>query len=174
MGVVAIQITGKMAFDSTDCSSEQQDYSDVIWTSWRLESPTTPLFLQPLVWAHIKEKSRASRHWPFVRVIHRRTGGFPHKGRESTDPPVVSPHKGPVMLKTFPLDDVVVDLCEGNLYPVGNISGTLTILSIRLEQNNMLRVDDVLFIGVSRHIIFCVLRLNITLTGPNDYYTWDQ
>ena len=39
-------------------------YSDVIWTQWRLKSPASLLFAQPLVQAHIKENIKAPRHWP--------------------------------------------------------------------------------------------------------------
>ena len=34
------------------------------WSRWCLESPSSWLFAQPFVQAHIKENSKAPRHWP--------------------------------------------------------------------------------------------------------------
>ena len=49
---------------------------------WRLRSPGSQLFAQPLVQAHIKENIKALRHWPLW-------------GESTGDRPVDSPHKGP-------------------------------------------------------------------------------
>ena len=51
-------------------------------------------FIQPFVQAQIKENIKAPRHWSFVRGIDQW--------------PVETPHKGPVMWKMFPFDDVIV------------------------------------------------------------------
>ena len=34
------------------------------WTRWRLKSPASPMFTQPLIRAQIKENIKAPRHWP--------------------------------------------------------------------------------------------------------------
>ena len=34
------------------------------WARWRLQSPTSRLFVQPLIQAQIKEHIKAPRHWP--------------------------------------------------------------------------------------------------------------
>ena len=78
------------------------DWSNCIWVffitvpsqraRWRLKSPASRLFTQPFVQTQIKETIKAPRHWPFVWGIHRWS--------------VNSPHKGPVMWKMFPFDDV--------------------------------------------------------------------
>ena len=39
--------------------------SDVIKAPWCLQSPTSPLFTQPFIQAHIKESIKAPRHWTF-------------------------------------------------------------------------------------------------------------
>ena len=65
--------------------------SDVTWASWGLRSPGTWLFIQQV---NSNENLKASHHWPFVRGIHQ--------------PLVDSPHKGSVMLKTFPCYDIIM------------------------------------------------------------------
>ena len=57
------------------------------WTWWHLKSPASRLFTQVLIQAQIKENIR----WP-----------------------VNSPHKGPVMWKMFPFDDVIMYMCPAN------------------------------------------------------------
>ena len=64
------------------------------WARWRLKSPASPLFTQPLILAQIKEKNQSSASLAFVREIDRW--------------PVNSPHKGPVTRKMFPFDDVIM------------------------------------------------------------------
>ena len=68
------------------------------WAWWRFKSPGSRLFTPPFIRAQIKENVKAWRHgpfkWDFVREIHRW--------------PVNSPHKGPVMRKMFPFDDVIM------------------------------------------------------------------
>ena len=62
---------------------------------WRLKSPTSRLFTQPFVQAHIKESMKASRHWSLC----------------DGKPPVIggdSPHKRPVTRKMFPFDDFIM------------------------------------------------------------------
>ena len=54
------------------------------------------LFAQPCVQAHIKENIKSPRHWLFVKRIHRW--------------PVDSPHKGPVLRKMDPFDNVIMPL----------------------------------------------------------------
>ena len=71
-------------------------YSDVTWTSWRLKSPATSLFVQPLVQVHIKEKHQSPTSLALVRGIHRW--------------PVGSPHKGPVMRKMFLFADAIMEI----------------------------------------------------------------
>ena len=39
-------------------------YNDVIMVRWRLKSPVSPLFTQPLIQAQIEENIKAPRHWP--------------------------------------------------------------------------------------------------------------
>ena len=34
------------------------------WVRWRLKSPASRLFTQPLIQAQIKESTKAPRHWP--------------------------------------------------------------------------------------------------------------
>ena len=62
------------------------------WMRWRLESPATKLFTQPFT---DQRKHQISASLAFVRGIHRS--------------PVDSPHKGPVTLKMFPFDDVIMN-----------------------------------------------------------------
>ena len=65
-----------------------QHHSNVIWASWRLNSPAIPLSAEQPVQVNNKWDIRAPDCWPFVRGIHRL--------------PVDSPHKGPAMRKMFP------------------------------------------------------------------------
>ena len=64
MGVIASQITSNTTIHLTICSRQNQ------------------------------RNTKAPRHWPFMRGIHRR--------------PVNSPRTGPVMRKMFPFDDVIM------------------------------------------------------------------
>ena len=66
------------------------------WARWRLKSPGSRLFTQPLIQTQIKENTKAPRHLPFVRGIQRS--------------PVNSPHKWPVTRKMFPFDDVIMEM----------------------------------------------------------------
>ena len=73
-------------------------HSDVIMSMmawWHLKSLASRLFAQPFVQAQIKENFKASHHWLFVRRIHQW--------------PVDSPHKGTVMQKIIPFDDVIMN-----------------------------------------------------------------
>ena len=40
------------------------------WAWWRLKSPASPLFVQSLVQAQIKENIKAQRHWPSLDFNH--------------------------------------------------------------------------------------------------------
>ena len=60
------------------------------WALWRLKSPTSRLFTS--------KKTSNSASLAFVGWIHRW--------------PVDSPHKGPVTLKMFPFDDVIMRITE--------------------------------------------------------------
>ena len=65
------------------------------WAWWHLKTPASPLFTQPFIQSQIKENIKSTRHWAFVRGIHRWPGN--------------SPHKWPVMWKMFPFDDVIMN-----------------------------------------------------------------
>ena len=60
------------------------------WAWWRLKSPALRLFTQPFIQAQIK-----------ARVTGLCAGNSPG--------PVNSPHKGPVIRKMFPFDDVIME-----------------------------------------------------------------
>ena len=60
------------------------------WALWRVKSPASRVFVQPFVQAQIK----ALRRWPLWEL------------------PVDSSHKGPVTLKLFPFDDVIIFRCN--------------------------------------------------------------
>ena len=45
-------------------------YSDITWASWRLKSPATQLFVQPLVFFDVNQNIKALSEWPFVQGIH--------------------------------------------------------------------------------------------------------
>ena len=71
------------------------------WLQWRhnernsvSKSQASRLFTQSFIKAQIKESTKAPRHWPFVRGIHRWL--------------VNSPHKEPVTRKMCPFDDVIM------------------------------------------------------------------
>ena len=69
-------------------------YSDVKMSAMASKPPAPRLFTQPFVQAQIKENTKAPRHWPFMRGIHRW--------------PANSSHKGPAKRKMFPFDDVIM------------------------------------------------------------------
>ena len=70
------------------------------WARWRLKSPSSRLFTQPFFHDAVYRKPQSSASLAFVRGIHRW--------------PVNSPHKGPVMWKVFPFDDVIMIMfCYG-------------------------------------------------------------
>ena len=48
--------------------------------SWRLKSPAIWLFVEHIMLTNIKEDSKASHYWPFVRAIHRYPVDSPQKG----------------------------------------------------------------------------------------------
>ena len=56
------------------------------------EITTLTIVYLTIIEAQINENIKAPRYWPFVRGIHRG--------------PMNSPHKGPVVRKMFPFDDV--------------------------------------------------------------------
>ena len=62
------------------------------WARLRLKWPASPLFTQPIIQAHIKEKHQSSASQAFVRGIHQGA--------------VDSPHKWPVTRTVFPFDDI--------------------------------------------------------------------
>ena len=68
------------------------------WARWRLQSPASQLFTQPLIQVQIKENIKAPCQWPLCREF---TGEFPHKG--------------PVTWKMFPFDDVIIFLPASEL-----------------------------------------------------------
>ena len=61
---------------------------------WHLKSPASRLFVQLLIQGADERKHQSSASPAFVRGIHRWL--------------VNSPHKGPVMRKMFPFDDVIM------------------------------------------------------------------
>ena len=61
---------------------------------WCLKSPASQLFTQPFIQGVDQRKHQSSVSLAFVRGIHRW--------------PVNSPHKGPVMQKMFPFDDIIM------------------------------------------------------------------
>ena len=62
-------------------------YSNVTWMLWHLKPLETWMFDQQLVQLAIKKCTKALHYWPFVRGIHWS--------------PEDSPHKGPVLIKSF-------------------------------------------------------------------------
>ena len=68
-------------------------YSDVTRAIWRLESPSTQLFIEQLVRARNNESIKPPHYWPFVRVI-----------------PCYSNHKGPVMQRAVPCYNITTRL----------------------------------------------------------------
>ena len=51
---------------------------DIIGRSWRLKSPLTGLFVQPLVQTNNDENTNVPHYWAFVKGIHQsNTNGFP-------------------------------------------------------------------------------------------------
>ena len=51
--------------------SKRNRFSDVIWTSWRLVSPATLMFVHQLDQTNNKENSKALHYWHLMRGIHR-------------------------------------------------------------------------------------------------------
>ena len=101
------------------------------WAWWRRKSPASWLFTQPFIQAQIK-KNQSSSSLAFVRGIHRW--------------PVNSPHKGPVMRKMFPFDDVIMTLVfsiPDSMYSCWPVTWAGTWLPVRnahknpLPRNNM-------------------------------------
>ena len=66
---------------------EKTKITDVTWAPWRFKLTITRLFVQQLVHADVRENTKAPHDWLFVKGIHRW--------------PVDSPHKWPVMRKSF-------------------------------------------------------------------------
>ena len=64
------------------------------WSQWHPRSPASRLFTELFIQVQIQENINAPRYRPLVRGIHQW--------------PVNSPHKGPVMWKIFPYDDVIM------------------------------------------------------------------
>ena len=89
--------------------SRRRDYLQLIkkWSSRHLNSPVPLLFVSHFIQADIKENTKAPHHCPFARGIHRSAG--------------VSLHKGPVMRKTFPYNNVMMT------YPCPNPGAGLAI-----------------------------------------------
>ena len=100
--------------------------SHIIVTSppWRLKSTATPLFIQSLVQAYIKETTK-------LRITGHSEGNLPWN----------SPHKGPVTRKTFPFHAVIIiywlktmSFHDGKFVPKGSIGDSrydkLLILSV--------------------------------------------
>ena len=85
-------------------------YNDVTWTSWRLKSPANPLFVQPFVQAHIKQKTKALRH--------------------CLNPPVDFPYERPITRKMSPCDillnDAHVMSLQSFAFSLPCLSGLLT------------------------------------------------
>ena len=84
------------------------------WARLLLKSPASRLFIQPFVQVLVKENIKAPCHWPL-------------RGEFTDDGWVDSPHKGPVMRKMFPLDDVIMPTSHCNSFedraPVNFIYG---------------------------------------------------
>ena len=88
----------------------QQHYSDVILSAMASQT-TGVLIVYSTVCSYVDQrKHQSSASLAFVRGIHRW--------------PVNSPHKGPVMLKMLPIDDVIIDL----LLRESNVVSTMKIL----------------------------------------------
>ena len=89
--------------------SRRRDYLQLIkkWSSRHLNSPVPLLFVSHFIQANIKENTKAPHHCPFARGIHWWAG--------------VSLHKGPVMRKTFPYNNVMMT------YPCPNPGAGLAI-----------------------------------------------
>ena len=69
-------------------------YHDVIMGAMASQITSLIIVDSTFIQAQIKENTKAPRHWPLLRGIHRW--------------PVNSPHKWLVMRKMFPFDDVIV------------------------------------------------------------------
>ena len=69
------------------------------WAQWRLKLPAFQLFTQSFFQAHIKEITKAPRHWPLWVEF---TGD-----------------KGPVTRKMFPFDNVIMVIFNTGLYSSG-------------------------------------------------------
>ena len=68
-------------------------YNDVKLAQWRLKSPVPRFFAQPFAHAQMKKTSK-------FHVIPLSEGNTPATGG--------LPHKGPVMQKMFPFDDIIM------------------------------------------------------------------
>ena len=65
------------------------------WARWRLKSPASQLFIQPFIWALMKENIKAPRHWPLCREFTGdRCGEFPAQMTGNAE--------------KFPFDDVIM------------------------------------------------------------------
>ena len=91
----AAGITRRTAWPSVSIRkvSEVPYYIDVIMS---VKSPASRLLTQPFIHGAGQRKHQSSESLAFVSGIHRW--------------PVNSPHKGPVMRKLFPFDDVIIPL----------------------------------------------------------------
>ena len=96
--------------------------SAVLWARWRLKTPTSRLFTQPVTQVQIKEKHQSSASLAFVRGIHRW--------------PVNSSHKWPVTRKMFPFDDIIM-AC----WLVGAWEAWVRIL-VSSEEDNLFPLDS--------------------------------
>ena len=71
-------------------------YSDVIMSVMASQSTSPTIVYSTIYWGTDQRKHQSSTSLAFVRGIHRW--------------PVNSPHKGPVMRKMFPFDDVIMNI----------------------------------------------------------------
>ena len=106
---------------------------------WYCITMMSRLFTQWFIQAHIKENIIAPRHWLFVWGIHRW--------------PLKSPHKGPVMGKLFPFDDVIMvwKICNHN----ANIWGP-----IYWQRSTQIRAWVFLFVKITFEIVISGVTLS--------------
>ena len=90
--ILIFQLCGMMF--SKACESELMHYSDVIMGVMTSQITSVTIVYSTVCWGADQRKHQSFASLAFVRGIHRW--------------PVNSPHKGPVMRKMFPFDDIIM------------------------------------------------------------------
>ena len=128
-------------------------YSDVIMST--MASPVTSLtIVYSTVYSRTDErKLQSSASLSFVRGIHRW--------------PVNSPHKGPVMRKIFPFDDVIMILMGLSPRHNGRFNITLDVLSWDLAKPRNPEISSRVFRSLCKQLWCRTMRLLIHLSLDN-------